>query len=34
MGKSKAVYVVGIEEVVCEEQQPDDLQREKLSTPS
>lgn len=29
VGKSKAVHVVGIEEVMSEEQQPDDLQREK-----
>lgn len=29
MGKSKAVHVVGIEEVMSEEQQPDDFQRQK-----
>ena len=29
MGKSKVVHVVGIEEVMSEEQQPDDLQRQK-----
>ena len=29
VGKSKAVHVVGIEEVMSEEQQPDDLARQK-----